>query len=706
MADIGTPIEKIITKSSKAIGELQVSINKILWGRGNTQPKQTASYDSKTGQLVYTTVPNTATPPGKSKLLDSGLFNALDAIIRLDLCNILQYLLSHTNIPATAKKDRGDRTTWSPEKKVLYGIQDAAGLIVERIDKYTAYPNTLISSFTSSGPNGLATNITSANFVQASQQQANTGTTNLSGFEIVKYNTFYLVQSIKDALNATTPTQGSIFSSEDRALLAQVPGISSKLNFLDDFIASINKYTDYRNISNSDIAKIQNKIALIRTICVAIQALNLKNAVGAAANFLGVDIRSQIQELSKFIDPTKLIPTLKAINNAIQSFVRIVQRLQQILKTVQFVIKILILFVKVFGFIRRFLTKLPLPNIFTVVGIQSTLSSFTEDAKGSIKDATKTLKEINALLQVILDFIRYVLANTNQLAIRIQAILDKLKDCEAAKDPNGNLSPVIAELANTLQTLNQVQEQLAAYITAYDANNANPNTARFGEYDIRVVDEELTDPGIPNKRRRGIAIDKYGAIVAQSDLTFATDTNIIIEEVKLKLIQKGLVQSNLGALTGEQASIIAESLSYLESPDVALSDLNITDFDFEIDPPDNEDENIGLGLNAFVSKLKGGKRLRRRTRKMMAKAKLQLAQQLIAERTTATSSLTTKLTRSAIQDAITSETANIKDLEEQIAALLPQTVPIPNLAVLAIIKQKRDQIKASERTIADLRKQL
>lgn len=632
---LGKAIEGIITNSSKAIGNLQVSVNKILWGRGNSQPRQTATFNTTTGQLEYTATPvNPA--PGKNKLLDSGLFSALDTIIKLDLCNILQYLLSNVNIPSKPKKDRGDKTKWTDAQKTLYAIQDAASFIVAQIDKYTAYPNTLISSFTSSGPNGLATNISTAQYNQAVQQQTETGTTNLSGFDIAKYNTFYLIQSIKDSLNATAPKEGSIFSSEDRALLAQVPGISSKLNYLDDFIASINKYTDYRNISNSDLENIRKKIALVRTICVAIQTLDLKSVVGAAANFLGADIRSQIQELSKFIDPTKLISTLKAINNTIQSFVRIVQRIQQILKTAQFIIKILILFVKIFTFIRKFLTKLPLPNLFTVVGIQSTLSSFTEDAKESIKDATKTLKEINALLQVLLDFVRYVLANTNQLAIRIQAILDKLKDCEAVKDPNGNVSPVIAQLEGTLQTLKAVQQELEAYVTAYDSRT-NPDTARFGEYDIRVVDEELVDPGIPNKRRRGIAIDKNGAIVAQSDLTFATNTTVIIEEVKIKLIQLGLVQSNLGAITGEQAAIIAESLGYLSNNDVIQDDLALDNP--ELDSPDNEDENQGLGLQAFVNKLKGGRRLRNRTRKMMAKASAQFGAQLAGEGVSARNSI-------------------------------------------------------------------
>ena len=43
-----------------------------------------------------------------------------------------------------------------------------------------------------------------------------------------------------------------------------------------------------------------------------------------------------------------------------------------------------------------------------------------------------------------------------------------------------------------------------------------------------------------------------------------------------------------------------------------------------MDTPDNEDENDGLGLNAFVNKLNGGKRLRKRIKESMAASKEKL----------------------------------------------------------------------------------
>lgn len=159
----------------------------------------------------------------------------------------------------------------------------------------------------------------------------------------------------------------------------------------------------------------------------------------------------------------------------------------------------------------------------------------------------------------------------------------------------------------------------------------------FGDYDIRVVEEELKDPGIVNKRRRGIALNQRGEIVAQSDLTFATNTAVIIAEVRAKLVAEKLVQPNLGSIDAVNISIISDSLNYLDNNDVMQDDLNApTTLQ---DSPDNLDENAGLGLNAFVNNLKGGRKLRQRTRAALAASAANVKEQVEREKTAASKSL-------------------------------------------------------------------
>ena len=181
----------------------------------------------------------------------------------------------------------------------------------------------------------------------------------------------------------------------------------------------------------------------------------------------------------------------------------------------------------------------------------------------------------------------------------------------------------------TRSSLNGLLDELAIYVINFDSKT-DPDTALFGTYQIRIIDEEVVDLSVENKRRRGVALDQYGAIVTQSDLTFATNPQVIIGEVKQKLVSLGLVRPDLGSLDGDALSTVSESLDYLDNNDILQDDLNISTT--SIDSPDNVDESKGLGLNAFVNNLKGGKRLRKRTRNALAKSRAELRNQLNGER--------------------------------------------------------------------------
>ena len=627
MASIGESLEKVIILASKQVGNLQIGVNKVLWGSANTQPIQTVKYDAASGSLSYVTTPTKAVPPPKGKnLVNSGLFNALDALNGVDLCNVITYAVDNINVK---KKPRPPRNTWNSTQTALYFLQDQAVVVNHAIDKYTAYPNTFIGSYLGVGPNAQPAN----QVVSASGLPA--GSDTISGTNIQKYNMYNLLQSIKDTfLVGVKSTSGSVFTAEEQSLLATVPGLIGNSNIINDFLKSIDKYVDYRQITNDDLQKLQNKITTLRSVCTTIQLLDFKSGLALAGNFVGADIRSQIQRLSKFLDPTKIIPDLRGINSAIQSFIKMAQKVQGVLSQAQFIIKLALLFVKVFIFIRAFFKALPLPLIFSTSGVQSALSEANQAAKDAQDGLTRLLKEINALLSVVVLFLRYLLANTNELLIRLQVLLRNLEACEAMKD-----SDILDELRQTSEDLIALQEQLATYIIQYDSK-IDPSTAVFGKYDIRVIDEQLTERSIVNKRRRGIALDQNGVIVTQSDLTFATDTSIIISEVKLKLMAGGLVQPTFGSFGTGDLTTVSTSLDFLDSNDVMEDDLNLS-LQENADSPDNEDESKGLGLNAFINKLPGGRSLRKRVRTSLDASNAKLKEQVGTEGTAARQALNT-----------------------------------------------------------------
>jgi hypothetical protein len=630
---VGTALEKIVVASAKGAADLQIGVNKILWGSGNTQPVASAKFDPVSGSLQTTvqrpqgTQP-VAASPNQSRLYSTikvqpGLYGILDALAEADLCNIISYLTDSVNV----KKNPRPEKPWTASQTAFYTLQDQAGLVRVAIDKYTAFPNTYIGSYAGTGADPLtAQQVISSSGLPAGQDT-------ISGLNIQKYNIYNLTKAIIDIFNVNiqTPT-GSVFTPEEKALSQEVLGLASNLNIVKDSIGLFNQFTDYRQINNEQLIKLQNKVTTLRTVCVTVENLDFKNALALAGNFLGVDIRSQIQQLSKFIDPTKIIPTLKRINNSIRSFIRIARKVQSIVRTSQFIIKIAILIIKVFKFVQAFLLANPLPNLFTTVGVQNAFSKAREAAQNTSNELVKILKEVNALLSVVLLLVRYLLANANELLVKLEIILRNLETCQAVKD-----SDVLAELKQTLEDLKSLRNDLGDYIIQYDSKT-NPDSAMFGGYDIRVIDEEITDRSIRNKRRRGIALDQTGFIVTQSDLTFATNTTVIIEEVKVKLISAGLVQPSLGTIDGSDLQTISESLNYLDSNDVLQEDLNLQTVENE-DTPDNQDENRGTGLNAFINNLPGGKRLRKRVRAKLNQANERLAGKLTQEGINASSAL-------------------------------------------------------------------
>jgi hypothetical protein len=584
---LATNIIKLVNNSAKLSGKLQNGVNKILWGSANTQPTQTAVYNTNTQTLDYSFSSTSPTPPKTGNLVESGLFNALDILNEVDLCGIVTYLTDNIN----SKKKARPEKPWNATQTAFYGLQDKAAFVQEAIDKFTAFPNIFIGSYIGTGPNAVPP--------QQAISQSNAPAE--GGSQVTAYNLYFLMQSIKDTFSFDNNTTSSLFTAEDKTLLSTVPGLGGNLNIIDDFIGTINKYSDYRQIPSAEVQRLVNKVTTVRSVCVAIQNLDFKAGLAAVGNFLGVDIRAQIQKLNKYLDATKLIPTLKAINSSLQSFIRTARQVEGILKLGQFLIKLALIFNKVFVFVKAIFDNNPLPLITATSGIQTRLQNARELAKTEGNGIARLLKAINALLTVILNFIRYLLVNANELLSRLRILLANLEACQAVKN-----SDVIAQLKQTELDLIALRDDLAAFITQYDSKT-NANNTMFGKYNINVVDEEVTDPSIRNKRRRGIALDINSSIVAQSDLTFATNTAVIVAEVQQKLVALNLVSSNMSQIDAANIATIAESVNYLDSNDVVSSGLTVdSELVANIETLNAAGAAQAENITSFTDKLPGG----------------------------------------------------------------------------------------------------
>ena len=273
----------------------------------------------------------------------------------------------------------------------------------------------------------------------------------------------------------------------------------------------------------------------------------------------------------------------------------------------QFIIKIALVFNKVFKFVIQFITNAPIPAMGVDTGTISRLESAKFKAKDETTGVERVLKAVNALLSVLLLFIRYLVTNANELLIRLDIILTNLEVCEAVKD-----SDVLAELQTTRSALVNLRDELLIYLNEYDSKT-NPDTAMFGVYDIRIVDEEITDKEITNKRRRGIALAPDGQLVTQSDLTFATNPAVIIGEVQQKLLALGLVSTGQGLLDAATLDTVAQSINFLNSNDIAENDLNI-----DVSARDSASTVQAMNISDFLSNLPGGDQFKQKSRSTTA----------------------------------------------------------------------------------------
>jgi len=639
------PIETLILVFVRVTSFIKQNTYQILWGAPTNPPPRATVKNPQTG--FYETIKGSVRNAGQqvSNFFQSGLFNILDVINSLDLCGIISYLTDPTNSRGRKRPPK----PWTPDQIALYYVQDQAKYVQKLIDKYTALPTELVRSYATLEPK------------KETQQQAISGSgapigkDQIAGNDVQRFNIYNLIQEIKAAFTVGGPN--AILTAQDATLISQVPGLGANLNFIDDFVAFANKYTDYRNIDNDDLRKLLQKINEVRSVCVTIQNLNFKGVVFLVDELLGGDLRKDIQKLSKYIDPTKLLPTLKQISQQINAFVKMAQKIYNIISQVQFIIKILIILLKVLKFLVKFFLANILPSVFTTVGVIATLEKARIDAELFIVRIMKRLEQINGLMAVVLSLVRYILANAIELLVRVETLIAKLEACEAMKD-----SPVLDDLKASYANLKQIKEQLEAYVANYDGKT-NPDDAQFGEYSIRVVDEELTDPTISNKRRRGIALNRQGVLVAQSDLTFATNTSIIIQEVKVKLVSQGLIAPQFNILSDQDLATVLTSAQYLDNDDVLSEtfDYNtlLQDADEGLDSPDNLDESEGIGLNAFINNLKGGKRLRKRVRSQLALNRRKLAENIKSVEPEGT--LTGGLASKQLTEANQLEAQNIKD---------------------------------------------
>lgn len=548
--------------------------------------------------------------PGKKykNPLDRGLVPIVREVSEIDLCNVLSYVVNKVpnvvkNIPQSAQKKDGsnpkaDSATEESRPKTqfetfLSSIQDGAYDAQKIIDSY-------FSEF------GDSKDINAKNALFLTCQQ---------------------LQVVVDAQIQKKLQQVLQSDDENIKKIVKLAVLQTLLQFLFDSVQSFGRYTNFTIISNKKYEKIKSTVSKIRGVLITIQIINPNNPaflLSSGLSFLPAKVQEDLNKINKIVKPEKLLPFVKNIQKACVNVQNQANFLLSIIRRLQTLVKRLITGLTLFKRVRQIILAIlsPVPNAFTTVGLNIIIQDTTTTKLDKLIDnLLKRLRQLNVILTRSLSIVAYTISQIDEVLVYLKIIILNLESCDNA-DPE-----IVKDLKKTVEDLENTSKILKNFKDNYEKNK-NDKKLTFGDrnnsYFIKIITEQLTDEGISLKRRYGVALNMANILVASSTPTFASDDRIIIEEVKALLVSKKLVNPSSVSVDSQELVAINESTNFLEDNEISIEESNLSDkFDISLqgdtlDDPNNEDENKGIGLNAYINKSQGGKKLRERVRKKIA----------------------------------------------------------------------------------------
>jgi len=574
---------------------------------------------------------------GLQKALDRGLLKVLEQIASVDFCNLINYVASNTRLSKKSFDPRKFPETGTQFEKTLWQVQNKAFFLQSNIDQYYA--------------------------------EWGSGTGQDSRLGLVELSKQINLLSSELSIELRNPE-----------IVKEFPEVNLVLNFLNNVNAKFSEYATTGIIPVDQIQSIVNFVDKLRFVLISVQSLSTPANVLAGANIIsGNAIQEQLAILNQYTTPQKAPKFLKDLLKQAQKIVSIGRKIIGYINLIRTFIKICLLLIKVFYIVTNFLKILPIPNILTTAGVTTTIADINESVikEKGITRFIRRLQQINIVLSNLIFFATSLVAAMDSIILSLRAIILNIESCNP--DLANDISDLLADLEDTRTGLQTFINEANA------AKNRVDNT--FGGYTIEIVTEQVTDEGISLKRRFGIARDKNNIIAVQSTPTFASLDLIIINEVKVLLVSKGLVQSSLPSISAEDAVTVMDAMNYLGQE-------NDIDFDANTIASVTSEENDAIGLGSFVSNLPGGRALRKKVRDRLIKSNEALVKNLKSTDPNSTysqsiikekESETNKLKIQKLED-------QKKDLQKSL--LLTVANPIAAAAIAAKIKDVDNQIKA------------
>jgi len=606
----------------------------------------------KINQIFYGKIEQPSSNPIR-RLLNRGLINLLGDLASVNFCDIFNYSLNQIPDAKSFDPNQNPEELTGLERK-KWKLQKTAYDVQKFIDQYYS------------------------DYADSTNPESKVGL-------------FLLIQSINESLSSTilSPTEGLY----DPAIKQNFPQTSVATNFLQNSLGFLNKYTDPRQIPSEDVQRILNFIDGTRRYCILIQGLNNpKDVVAFVDSSLNTNIQESLTELSRLvINPNKAVQLLKSIMKTANDINSVGQKILGYISTLQFIVKLCIIIIRIYNVIAAFILALPIWNGVTTVGVTTGFSNTFQNKLKELgeKKLIKRLQQISFIVNLMAIVVSSLLAGIRNIIARLKLIYLNLQACVNVDDG------LKEELRNTINNLSATAGKLQQFLDNYN-DKKEDGTTQFGKYLIQIVTEQVVDEGINLKRRYGIARDTNGYIVAQSTPTFASLDLIIINEVKVLLVSKGLVKTGLSDVDPQDQVTILEAARFLGEDELGLANIQITESDIDTVQELNDE----TGLQEFINNLPGGKALRRRMRSVMLRNLQQLGTDL--KGTDPGGRFSSGLIK---QQQSERNKLEIQDLEDKISGWKKEIAlaATQGFVGLAIIRDRTKKIKDTEKRIQELR---
>ena len=516
-----------------------------------------------------------------SKQVNKGI-TTVEAINEIDICNLISYFLNQA-IPSGSNVDKAFQDLKKVAADTLQKIEDAeSDLLNKPFKKDSIAPDAipLTGSMTGSGN-------TPSSYV-GTPSTANTVSGSLPGYG--GGGTFNNPPVSSSVSNAGTSAGQGLTLDESLQKLRAVKGIISSINippFLLRIIPGGKNISDsltrlssqipdnISNFPNQDLQRIFSTFTEIKTVLSGIsQAENPVDLVSV------LKAQNAIAKLQDILNPAQLIPVINNLVRSVEALARVLNTLSNYINKLTRVVNTLQTIVKILAKLASLIRNLPLPARWATVGIILKLGKSAENLEKRLEVAQSNLDQVSQFLNVFSRSLETVRQRINLLLELLRLLLAKLEKCVKTKD-----LPVVKKLKDIIVNLEA---------TLNNINNALPKkpTKRQIQYKgltLDIVEEQVVDEGIVLTRRYGVALDARGVIVAQTNLTFATNLEIIYNELRFLIDKDKLGEQSSQALS-EDALISAElDLPTLEEQlvDEAATQAEIDALVKQIQPEEN-----------------------------------------------------------------------------------------------------------------------